>query len=127
MTDLGPYDLEFTAPLGSRDFPFTTNCSFDSENRYNAVFADITLYESDALTTPLCDLSAGTVVPVGQTGSGYGLVGSGSGGDATYEVMLGAMSQECGGATTGYARVPETRVLGIHTNLVPLGVVVAAE
>src|SRR5690606_37571368 len=29
LTDRGPKTFEIGAPLGSRDFPFTTNCEFD--------------------------------------------------------------------------------------------------
>lgn len=127
LTSKGPYDFEFEAPLGSRDFPFTANCEFDRVVEYLAVFDDVSVYETEALANKLCDLSAGTVVLRDATvSSGYGVASSDFNltGPQTYEVFLNTLSQECGNAEKGYVSVPQTTVLGTHTWIVPIQVII---
>lgn len=127
LTPKGPYDLEFEAPLGSRDFPFTSNCEFGQGVEYMTVFDDVSVYDTEALTNKLCDLSAGTVVPrdtavfsgYGVTSSEFDLTGS-----ETYEVFLNTLSPACQNAEKGYISVPQTTVLGIHTWIVPIQIII---
>jgi hypothetical protein len=121
LTPDGPYDFSITAPAGSREFPFTTNCEFDNATRYYAVFEDVTVYETEALSTPICELSAGTVLAADTSQmAGHSAVTVGLSGPQTYDVFLNVFASQCGGAESGYVSVPETVVLGIHTWLVPI-------
>lgn len=126
LTPAGPYDLEFEAALGSGDFPFISNCEFGQAVEYMAVFDDVSVYETEDLTNTLCNLSAGTVVPRDTTAlAGYGVTSTEFSltGPETYEVYLNTLAAQCGDAERGYVSVPQTTVLGTHTWLVPIRVV----
>ena len=56
---------------------------------------------------------------VASLGGGFNLSGP-----TTYEIYLNAFSGSCGGADSGYVSVPETRLLGFHSWLIPINVVV---
>jgi hypothetical protein len=124
LTSSGPYSFSIDAPSGSRDFPFTTNCTFDATTSYYAVFGNVAVYDSAQLTNKLCDLPANTVKLRNTTGmAGYEAASDGPlslGGNSTYEVFLNAFSEQCGGAAKGFVSVPMTAVLGTHTWLVPI-------
>jgi hypothetical protein len=125
----GPYDFTISAPEGTQDFPFTTDCPFGGGQRYYAVFADVSVYAEAELVTPLCQLTRGTVTPLaGGDGVGYAIAGSGIdfSGPATYEVMLGPYSAQCGDATSGFISVPQTEVFGSTTWLVPFAVILGS-
>ena len=118
LTAAGPdiYDVPMTGAV-----PFTSNCTIDKTVQYYAVFTDVTVYDSEALTKEICSLSAGTVVPRDTTtNAGYQSTAFNFSGPQTYEIMLNALSSQCGGATDGYVSVPQTTVLGVTTWLVPI-------
>ena len=121
LTPKGPASFEIEATAGSRAFPFTTSCAFDDTLPYYAAFLDVAVYTTEALTTKLCDLPSGSVLPR-NTGapSGYATSNFDFSGPATYELQLNAFSAQCGGAATGYISVPMTRVFDTNTWLVPV-------
>jgi hypothetical protein len=125
LTAEGPWDLQFTAPLGSRDFPFTSNCEFNGGTEYYAAFEDVSVYASEALDDKLCDLSGGTAM-VRDLGLSTGFAASSFNfnGPATYELMLNGFSEQCGGAQRGYISVPVTTVFGSTTWLVPVQTII---
>lgn len=116
LTGAGPE--EFEAP-GGADAPYTTDCLDGSTTRYIAAFDDVTVYEDEELTSAICELSAGDTAEA-TGGSGYSSVGFELSGPATYSVMLSGFSEQCGGASEGYISVPETKIFGTTTWLVPL-------
>ena len=123
LSAAGPYDFD-VATTGA---PFTSNCDLENATGYYAAFTDVTVYQDEALTTPLCELTAGTAEPLdGSSMAGSSLVMTDDidlNGPSTYEIYLNSFSARCGGADTGFVSVPETRVLGVYTWLVPIQVV----
>lgn len=123
LTSSGPYSFSIDVPSGSRDFPFTTNCTFGQTTSYYAVFTDVSVYDSAELKNKLCDLPANTV-KLRNTGSMAGYASADDSftltGNSTYEVYLNAFSDQCGGAAKGFVSVPMIEVLGTHTWLVPI-------
>jgi hypothetical protein len=100
----------------------TLSCSEDPVG-YAAAFIDVTFYTSEDLTTPLCELSAGTVAlldPVGLGGNPQGQADADGG--TVYELWLNAFSQQCNGAETGFAYRPwiVPQGLKVNTYLLPL-------
>ena len=121
LTSAGPYDFEVTAPSGTRDFPFTTDCAFGASTPYYAVFADVSVYSAADLATSICELKAGAVKPRdGATMAGYSAASLGLTGSDVYEVYLNAFSADCGGAESGFVSTPPVEVLGSTTNIVPI-------
>ncbi|HEX7597262.1 MAG TPA: hypothetical protein VF518_03545 [Polyangia bacterium] len=114
----GPSTLDIQVTLGSRAFPFTSNCAFDDTLPYYAVFSNVSVYQDVGLTSKLCDLAADTVVPRDATRqAGFAAT---LGIPTLYEVYLNAFSARCGGAEVGYINVPQTQVFGATTWLVPI-------
>jgi hypothetical protein len=121
LTPSGPYGVDVDVDSGTRAFPFTTGCVFGSVSQYYAAFTDVSLYDTAQLSTKLCALSAGTVLPLDATSpAGFGATGASFNGPATYQVFLNAFKTQCGGAASGFVSVPETQVLGTTTWLVPI-------
>ena len=125
LTNAGPdsFDLE---PRAGGSWPFTSNCSIGQGVPYYAVFADITVFAEKELTTKICDLSAGSVLPAGGAGRGYAL-SSIVQGAAIYQVILGPFGAQCGGLANGYIRVPQTSSFGSTTYLVPVSGIIGRE
>jgi hypothetical protein len=122
LTSAGPATFE-VGPDAAGAFPFTSNCEPDAGVPYYAVFTDVSVYAEDTLTTKLCDLEAGTVLPAASSSPrGYAIAGDGFSlsGPHTYQVYLNTFSASCGGAEVGYISVPESRVFGATTWLVPI-------
>ncbi len=124
LTSTGPDTYDVPVSGGPETFPFTSNCTLDGAVQYYAAFTDVTIYDSETLTTQLCSLPAGTSV-VRDTSSmaGYESVKLSFGGPQIYNVWLNSLGSLCGGAEKGYISIPETRVLGATTWLVPVQVV----
>jgi len=121
LTAAGPdiYDVPMTGTV-----PFTSNCTIDETVAYYAVFADVTVYDTEALKNEICSLSAGTAVPIDTTTNvGFSWTSFSLSGPQTYDVILNALGSQCGGATDGYVSVPETTVLGVNTWLVPIATI----
>jgi len=124
LTAAGPDNYKLKVTGGPETFPFTSNCSIDTAVQYIAVFTDVTVYDSETLTYELCKLKAGTSVKRDMTtNSGYSITSMSLNGPQVYEIMLNALGTQCGGAALGYVSVPETRVLGTNTWLVPINTV----
>jgi hypothetical protein len=122
LTNAGPES--FTLEPGSDgSWPFTSDCAIGEGVPYYAVFTDVSLYAEKELTTKICDLGAGSVLPASGTGRGYAYAGP-SGDSAIYEIVLGPFSAECGDRDSGYVRVPQTRSFGSVTWLVPFAGVI---
>ena len=83
------------------------------------VFTNVNVFAEKELTTKSCSLSAGSVLPAGNSGRGYGFSGS-AGESAIYEVILGPFSEQCQGLAKGYIKVPHTRSFNSNTWLVPI-------
>ena len=123
VTSKGPET--FTVETPADDPPFTSNCQPDAVDDYYAAFTDVSFFSDEALTTPLCDIAAGTALP--STGSqGFILTSGDIFGPAIYEVFLGPFSADCGDAESGYVSVPETQIFGSTTWLVPLASILKA-
>ncbi len=129
LTPAGPSSFTLTAPAGSQDFPFTTPCTFGGGVQYYAVFADVTVFETEALESVLCELSAGTVLPRDTSSqAGYAALSFNFTGPTTYSVELNAFSEQCGGQSTGFISVPETQVhANVTTWLVPIVTILGPE
>lgn len=119
LTSVGPDD--FTVPLGDGS-PIELSCG-EMVETYYAVFDDVTVYETEDLDTPLCELSQGDVAST-DGGTGYAVTAINFNGPSTYEVILGGFSEQCG-ASRGYVSVPEITVWGTDTWLVPFSQLLA--
>jgi len=120
LTGKGPDEFELEANTVA-DLPITTTCPLNTAVPYYAVFDDVSVYAEEALTTKLCDLTAGTALPETNSSSGYSLASDlAFSGPAIYEVYLNAFSAQCGAAPTGFISVPQTRSFGTMTWLVPI-------
>ena len=102
LTEDGPF--EFEVDPGSDPPVFTANCRKGAATRVSAVFTDVSLYADSTLATKLCDLTAGTVLPLDGR-YGYSLT-SASDGEAIYSMLLGPYSAQCGAAEQGSVVVP---------------------
>lgn len=125
LANAGPDSFE-VMPGADGAWPFTSNCGIGEGVPYYGAFKDVSVYAEQELTTKLCDLSEGSVLPAGSGGRGYGFAGT-QGNSATYEVILGPFSVECGGQPRGYVRVPQTRSFGSTTWLVPIAGLIGPE
>lgn len=125
LTSAGPDSFQ-VEPRSDATWPFTSNCTIGRGVPYYAVFNDVSVFAEKGLTTKICDLSAGSVLPAGASGRGYSLAGSIE--SATiYQVILGPFSAQCGGQASGYIRVPQTRSFGSTTWLVPIAGIIGPE
>jgi hypothetical protein len=120
LTRSGPLDVELQSTTGAQGFPFTSNCEFGKGVPYYAVFADVSVYSDEAMTTKVCDLSRGSVLPVETGSTGFSSTSFEFSGPNTFELYLNAFSAQCGGRATGYISVPEIEVFGTTTWLVPV-------
>ncbi|MBM4421566.1 MAG: hypothetical protein FJ034_08320 [Chloroflexi bacterium] len=121
LTPTGPLSFEVPPDPETGDRPLTTSCAGDTDVTYYAAFTDVAVYADEGMTTKLCDLAAGTVLP--DDGSGFGFAAGSSfslDGPATYEVSLNAFSPQCGGGERGYISVPAIEVHGGTTWIVPI-------
>lgn len=118
LTSAGPDSFE-VEPSAAETWPFTSNCEIGAGVPYYAAFTEVTVYAEQELSTRLCQLSAGAALPADGTGRGYAFASTSQDGSATYEVILGAFSAQCGQGT-GYISVPQTRSFDSTTWLVPI-------
>lgn len=125
LTDAGPDSFELE-PDAQGAWPFTSTCTIGAAVPYYAAFTDVAVFAEQELATKLCDLSAGSVLPTGGGGRGYGFV-TAQQGAAIYELILGPFGAQCGGVTKGYVRVPQTTSFGASTYLVPVAGVVGPD
>ncbi len=125
LTNAGPDSFELEPRAGST-WPFTSNCTIGAGVPYYAVFDDVTVFAEKELTTKLCELTAGSVLPAGSGGRGYSL-SSVAQGAAIYQVILGPFGAQCAGASSGYIRVPQTNSFGSTTYLVPVSGIIGPE
>jgi hypothetical protein len=118
LTGAGPDSFE-VEPSSEGAWPFTSSCAINEGVPYYAVFASVSVFAEKELTTKVCDLREGSVLPAGNGGRGYQL-SSAAGDSAVYQVILGPFGAECGGLAQGYIRVPHTMSFGSTTWLVPI-------
>lgn len=118
LTSVGPDSFE-VKPSSDGAWPFTSNCTIGKGVPYYAAFTNVSVFAEKELTTKICDISKGTVLPAGATGRGYSFSGS-RGESAIYDVILGPFSEQCGGHGDGFISVPQTRSFGSTTWLVPV-------
>lgn len=125
LTDAGPdsFDVEQDADGG---WPFTSNCTINKGVPYYAVFKSVSVFAEKELSTKVCDLSEGSVLPAGTNGRGFSFSGA-SGQSAIYEVILGPFSAQCGDLGKGFIRVPQTTSFGVTTWLVPITSIIGPE
>ena len=128
LTALGPDTYKVPLGGGATTLPFTSNCTLDGAVDYYVAFTDVTVYDTESLNKVICTILSGTALPrdtaqnAGYSGTSFGL-----GGPQVYEVMLNVFSAQCGGAALGYVSVPETKVLGTNTWLVPIQTLLKAQ
>lgn len=122
LTPTGPAAFEVELDDAGGTAPFVTDCVPDASAPYYAVFMDVTVYAEASMTTELCTLAAGTVLPVdARQNYGFALETFGSGTEPSiYSIFLNAFSAQCGGAEVGYVATPTTEVFGSTTVLVPI-------
>ena len=125
LTSVGPDSFE-VEPSDDGAWPFTSNCAIGKGVPYYAAFTDVSVFAEKELTTKLCDISKGTVLPAGTTGRGYSFAGA-LGEAALYEVILGPFSEQCQGLGKGFIRVPQTHSFGSTTWLVPVAGIIGPE
>ncbi len=125
LSNVGPDSFEVEARTDGT-WPFTSNCTIGQGVPYYAVFNDVSVFAEQELTTKICDLSAGSVLPAGSSGRGYSFVGS-KGESAIYNVILGPFGEQCGGHADGYISVPHTTSFGSTTWLVPIVGIIGPE
>lgn len=125
LTNAGPDSFE-VEPSDGGTWPFMSNCAIGEGLPYYAVFKSVSVFAEQELTTKICDLSAGSVLPAGGSGRGYGFADSVQGA-AIYEVILGPFSTECKGLGSGFIRVPQTSSFGSTTYLVPFAAIIGPE
>ena len=125
LTNVGPDSFE-VQPKSDGTWPFTSNCTVGKGVPYYAVFTDVSVFAEKELTTKVCDLGKGAVLPAGTGARGYSYSGP-LGSSVIYEVFLGPFSAECGGLTNGYVSVPQTHSLGTITWLVPFASIIGPE
>jgi hypothetical protein len=125
LSNAGPDSFEVESSAGD-SWPFTSNCTINQGVPYYAVFTNVSVFAEKELTTKVCDLSKGTVLPAGTGARGYSFSGS-LGSSALYEVTLGPFSTECGGLTKGFVSVPQTHSLGVTTWLVPFASIIGPD
>jgi hypothetical protein len=125
LTNAGPDTFE-VEPTSGGTWPFTSSCMIGEGVHYYAVFKSVSVFAEQELTTKICDLSEGSVLPAGSSGRGYAFAGT-SGDSAIYEVILGPFSGECGGQESGYVRVSRTESFGSTTFLVPVVGIIGPE
>jgi hypothetical protein len=119
LSSAGPSEYDVSVPVGT-PFPFTTQCALNNTVPYYGVFTDVSLFAAADLATKICDLSAGSVVPLDSTSSGFSSTTLDFSGPETYEIFLNAFSAQCGGAASGFVSVPQTQLFGTTTWLVPI-------
>jgi hypothetical protein len=125
LTGAGPDSFE-VEPSVDGAWPFTSNCTIGQGVPYYAVFKSISVFAEKELTTKMCDLSEGSVLPAGSSARGYSFTGS-LGESALYELILGPFSAQCQGQGTGFVKVPQTRSFGATTWLVPVAGIIGPE
>lgn len=125
LTHAGPDSFDLDPGTGGT-WPFTSNCAIGEGVPYYAVFTDISVFAEKELTTKICDISAGSVLPAGGAGRGYAL-SSIVRGAAIYQLILGPFSAQCTGFANGYISVPETQSFGSSTYLVPVSGIIGPE
>jgi hypothetical protein len=118
LTSAGPDAFELE-PSADGSWPFTSNCASGAGVPYYGVFTEVSVFAEEELTTKICELSEGSVLPAGRNARGYALANL-LGDAATYEVILGPFSTQCRDYARGYVRVPNTRLFGTMTYLVPI-------
>jgi hypothetical protein len=118
LTSVGPDSFELE-PDANGAWPFTSNCAIGQGAPYYAAFTNVSVFAEKELTTKSCSISAGSVLPAGNSGRGYAFSSS-VGSSATYEVILGPFSEQCQGLAKGYISVPQTRSFNSNTWLVPI-------
>lgn len=118
LTPGGPYDVEIRVATAA-DLPVSSNCDLPNAKQYYAVFQDLAVYAEKELTTKLCDLSGGSVLPQENTFVSQGVADFSSidfsSKPQTYRVSLNAFSPQCGGGQDGFISVPSTSVAGTTT------------
>lgn len=118
LTPGGPYDVEIRVATAA-ELPVTSNCDLPNAKPYYAVFQDLAVYAEKELTTKICDLSAGSVLPQENTFVSQGVADFSeidfSSKPHTYRVSLNAFSPQCGGGQDGFISVPSTEVAGTTT------------
>jgi hypothetical protein len=125
LTNAGPDSFQVEPGAGGA-WPFTSNCTIGEGVPYYAVFTAVSVFSEKELTTKVCDLPAGSVLPAGGSGRGYSFA-AGVQGAAIYEVILGPFSEECGALDRGFVRVPQTQAFGSSTYLVPFAGIIGPE
>jgi hypothetical protein len=110
--------MEYTGSVGDDfSFPFETSCDLASPSYYIGAFADVTVFEDEALTHPRCTLASGTIF---STGDGYGRgVGHGF-----VELDLNSWPAACAGDGTSPDAGSDTGYVALKDRVVALDVLI---
>ena len=111
-TNLGAHLFEFR---GDPD-AFTSSCEEKETKAMLAVFADVTVFEDEEMTTELCRLKKGDLAEIGGSWS-QSAVSSSYGEENVYNVSLNGFKEQCGGESYGFVL---TKRLGMMNKYMPL-------
>jgi hypothetical protein len=120
LQETGADVFDVSSSDGDDALPFTLNCDRATDTQHYGVFADVTVYATQALDRPLCNLAAGRVVPSNGSVPQNDVVGTTEDGAWIYEVSLNNFSPECQNAVTGFIRSPRVEVNGVIKSLLPM-------
>ena len=118
LTSVGPDSFEIE-PDANGGWPFTSNCTIGKGVPYYAAFTNVDVFAEEALSTKVCSIAAGSVLPAGTSGRGYAFT-SAAGDAAIYDVILGPFSDQCQSRDRGFIKVPHTKSFNSTTWLVPI-------
>ncbi len=119
LSKAGPVPFTVKAEEGT-SLPFTSNCTRDATEEFIGVFTNVTVYSDEALTTAVCELSAGTIEP--SRGLNYELVSPIFGkGPVVYRLIGGAVGDLCPGVTEGYIKAGSAMIGGTLHTVIPIG------
>lgn len=118
LSSAGAVPFTVVAEEGST-LPLTSNCAADEVEKYVGVFADVTVYSDEALTTAACMLEEGTIMP--SRGLNYELVSAIFGeGPVVYRLFGDALLDLCGGTTEGYIKAGSARIGETQYTVIPI-------
>ena len=119
LTTGAPFD--FDVPANDEGlFPFESECNEENSESHILVFNDLTIYETQELTSVLCELPKGTHA---RGGNQIVLVSSTSltsSDPVIYEVGLMSLSEQCNDADIGYLESTPITTFGIEDYASPL-------
>ena len=111
-TDLGVHLFEFRGDKKA----FTSSCEGKDTEAVLGVFADVTVFQDEEMTTELCRLKKGDLAEIGGSWS-QSAASSSYGEENVYDVSLNGFKEQCGGESYGFVLVKR---LGMMNKYMPI-------